>query len=461
MLESKEQLETLIKSGLTPECQRRTGEKLIIKEIEQVLDNLPQINGLLSLKLPTAAGLMTYLSSVQKALALYKAVVSASPNLESSWKLDVMHLLVYGSLPIWQKHYAMNSFEDILNQYLQEGGDPNIYINGLPLIYHLAKTQDIGLIRKLLSIDATNPNSLTPNHHTALFYLCAKGNANGVEELLSRGANAALMTNKSVTPLHAACNISDRKPENSVAIVDQLLEHHVNVNVTSSLGLTPLHCAVIKNSEKIIYRLLQRGAFTDFRDELGETPLFKAVSIPYEPLFMTVRLLCAGACPNLPNKQMITPLHRAVAIGRIEIAAVLLLAGAEPFPLDKIEDTALKQTYQQLLDKLPLFFEHCREVTKSELRSQRRQTSTRHSYPAANLRRLSAVVRENALECKALLWSRGVRRSAAKSCRQQQLESELLEIHFRFNRWQAASADKHHGVSHTVTREGRQTSPKV
>ncbi|CAI9113739.1 OLC1v1014405C1 [Oldenlandia corymbosa var. corymbosa] len=67
--------------------------------------------------------------------------------------------------------------------------------------------------------------------------------------------------------LHLACQTAD------VGMVELLLQHGANINVSDSRGRTPLHHAIIRGRTAIAKLLLNRGADLQAADKEGKTPL--------------------------------------------------------------------------------------------------------------------------------------------------------------------------------------------
>ncbi|CAM9523114.1 unnamed protein product, partial [Laminaria digitata] len=87
---------------------------------------------------------------------------------------------------------------------------------------------------------------------------------------------------------------------------------------------TALHCAAAGGHVRVV-ELLLGGAFLDWQDRIGTTPLYRAVYFGHDTISRT--LLKAGADPNLSDKNGTGPLHVAAYAGCGQMVADLLEAG--------------------------------------------------------------------------------------------------------------------------------------
>jgi ankyrin repeat protein len=201
---------------------------------------------------------------------------------------------------------------------------------------------------------------------TPLLFAAREGCLDCVKALLDHGANPDLPDPENVTPmLMAAINYN-------FDIVATLLDHHANPNKWDWRGRTPLYAVVDLNtiprggrpelpseddttSLELIDRLLAAGAFPNVQLKLlppyrmlkddrgadnvlaiGTTPLLRAAKAFDVPALQ--RLLAAGALPNLPNADGITP--------------VMLAAGLAATPIDTRGNYAVPDVQQRAIAAL-------------------------------------------------------------------------------------------------------------
>ena len=154
--------------------------------------------------------------------------------------------------------------------------------------------------------------------------------AGGIDAASSRG-DTALM------------GVSRRGDE---AIVDVLLAHHANVNVSDNRhGYTPLRLAGEYNHLSIVKKLIAQGANLDKLDVLGDSAVLRASLRGNKQIVQT--LLDAGADPNITGAGGMTPLMWAVFWNEKETAQALLAGGADASILNSSGVSALEWAAQR------------------------------------------------------------------------------------------------------------------
>ncbi len=242
----------------------------------------------------------------------------------------------------------------IARDLLEHGADPN------------ARTEDtIG------APDMVSPAGYEAPLKTPLFAAAAGGHPDVARVLLDRGAQPSAPGYWGETALHRAAM------QGETAVASLLIARGADVNAKTKTGETPLHWAVRGhggfhwsmpfgedanrekkvNSAAVVQLLLGAGASVDARDDKGWTPLHWAAT--YGHVDLARILVTAGADPNikvkdlqaiLPQRRLRhgyggpgqTPLHLAIGEGDSPaLVAYLLAHGANPDIKDADGRTAL------------------------------------------------------------------------------------------------------------------------
>lgn len=123
-------------------------------------------------------------------------------------------------------------------------------------------------------------------------------------------------------------------------IVDELLRHKPQLEVTDEDGSTALILAAGFSLVWIITKLIQAGAAVDGANpQTGETPLMRAAG--WGTVACLTTLLNKGAHPNAQNKYGGTALMNAAFNNQVDCARALLSSGASVDMIDKRGRTAL------------------------------------------------------------------------------------------------------------------------
>lgn len=191
---------------------------------------------------------------------------------------------------------------------------------------------------------------------TPLHEACENGRDKIVDLLLKYGANINLCNHDGESPLHLACK------RGYVSIVNYLLnttsKQQADINLKTSLGITPLYTASQYNQYGVVELLLKKGADLNLCRNDGENPLYIACENGHDrivkllldnkadinfkikgetPLYIALRkghvstlqlLQGKGADINFRQKDGESPLHEACENGHNEIVDLLLKCGA-------------------------------------------------------------------------------------------------------------------------------------
>ncbi|GGZ99261.1 hypothetical protein DC083_09160 [Ignatzschineria ureiclastica] len=139
---------------------------------------------------------------------------------------------------------------------------------------------------------------------------------------------------RSTTAYHIAIANDDKE---SVKLI--LSQNWVDPNVIAQDGFTPIHWALYTDHFEMMELLADNGVDINAYSLSQTTPLMDAVELRSEKGVHT--LLTLGADPLLEDQLGFTALHRASAMGELNIAKALLLAGSDPYQANKAGITAI------------------------------------------------------------------------------------------------------------------------
>lgn len=151
------------------------------------------------------------------------------------------------------------------------------------LFYWSVSCNRLAIVRLLLEYDATlaNEEYLEPSYKLPLVCAADNGSIMIVRELLKYGARVNEKERKCGQPtaliIAAQHNWENTdEGEDSLAVVNELLDHGANPNAQTQRGKTALMFAAENNAVAIVNTLLLHGARADIKDEMGETAVTKA-----------------------------------------------------------------------------------------------------------------------------------------------------------------------------------------
>ncbi|KAG8432569.1 hypothetical protein GDO86_016996 [Hymenochirus boettgeri] len=172
-----------------------------------------------------------------------------------------------------------------------------------------------------------DPNA-APGGRSPLHEACSGGFADCAQLLLEYGANPNQLSDDGMTPIHYCITFS------SLRCAELLLNHGANVNQCTEETLdTSLHLAARNGLLGHVKLYIRQGAAINAKNHEGETPLSAACGGKEgtEGALLEVCdfLLKAGADPEIPDQQDVTPLHHACRRAEHKLVELLLAAGVD------------------------------------------------------------------------------------------------------------------------------------
>ena len=183
------------------------------------------------------------------------------------------------------------------------------------------------LLGHCVGVDPRDSDGQTPLHLAAEL-----GSLEVIRILVERNADINAQDNQGRTPLHRALGYNDL----GFDVAKFLLEHGADAGVKDNDALsTPLHEVAYRGSVKIVQLLLEHGANVHARNNMGHTPLHRAVydlspDNSYEETCLRVIMLLLehGADIGALDNDHSTPLHVLSLYGNVKATQLLLEQGA-------------------------------------------------------------------------------------------------------------------------------------
>jgi uncharacterized protein len=189
------------------------------------------------------------------------------------------------------------------------------------------KAGDLAKVRAMLADDPVLSASRADNGETPVMAALYRGHQAIVEALVDAG-----------TPLDLFAAAALGFPE---IVEARLAENPAALNSLAYDGWTALHLAAFFGRLPVVTLLLQRGAdlFVRSANSIGNTPLHAAVA--GGRVESALALIEAGSDVNAPDGGGHTPLHIAAEAGYLPIVEALLRRNANPHAVDAEDRTPL------------------------------------------------------------------------------------------------------------------------
>jgi uncharacterized protein len=210
--------------------------------------------------------LQTAIFNGHYALAQQLLEKGASPNDGSLYiVMEMRNLATYSNRPNPADSERGVSHLDVARLLLDKGADPNaVYVKTIP------PRQAQGNINVVAGA-------------TPLYRAVRAIDLAGAQLLLERGANPSLAIKDGSTPMMAAAGLGaprggdeevteagDRN--DPIDVMKALIAKGANVNAANDAGMTPLHYAAQRGSDRIVEFLAGQGARFDLKNKQGRTP---------------------------------------------------------------------------------------------------------------------------------------------------------------------------------------------
>ncbi|KAK5629225.1 hypothetical protein RRF57_004940 [Xylaria bambusicola] len=164
--------------------------------------------------------------------------------------------------------------------------------------------RDIAIARLIYGREPSLVNTTDLAGKTALLMACEESNEQMVDFLLSHEADPNITSTKNKTPLQIAVEMRSSRSTrerhaNRLRIIALLLEHGAKSNPTDNLGNTPLYTAASNGDLEVVQLLLDPEYKTkvDLFGRHGQTPLAAAVQHKHEDIIK--ELVSSGATVTL------------------------------------------------------------------------------------------------------------------------------------------------------------------
>lgn len=236
--------------------------------------------------------------------------------------------VVIDGRPILYDAMVISKSPDVVRALLAGGANPNQEYKEAPLLAYAVASEDEETAEALLRAGASlmRKGEKTDDPPRPIIWdAVLRGRQGLVRLLLAHGSDPNAIIAEDITLLMAAAGAG------YLPLVEQLLAAGADPNSVKRNGDTPLTCAVWHGRTAVVERLLSAQVDPNRARIDGYSPLM-LVALRESPLAIAEALLAAGEDPNARRQHPGggTPLGLAIWHKRVELAKLLLEAGADP-----------------------------------------------------------------------------------------------------------------------------------
>ncbi|CAB0043447.1 unnamed protein product [Trichogramma brassicae] len=307
--------------------------------------------------------------------AFLKILFEVSDELGKSVDVDARDGSGRTALRLTLDFYGCTKATELL---LKRGADPSLAVEDGSTLLHVisrSNSDNINLVKVLfemsdkLEIDARDKRGDTP-----LVLALAHRQKRLASLLLTKGANPNLACNKGLTPLHLiGCYTDDGDNfiETFFVFWDKQ-QRTARVDVKDEMGGTPLLRAVKLGKKKVVRKLLERGANPNLANDDGVTPLHligkytdddDLLQMFFDNWTARVDVQDNVRSKSTPRTSWVIPLHLALDDRHYKVAELLLRRGVDINIANNDGSTPLHIIGRKKIkvDFVKLFFKICDE----------------------------------------------------------------------------------------------------
>ncbi|KAG4090815.1 ankyrin repeat-containing domain protein [Neocallimastix lanati (nom. inval.)] len=216
------------------------------------------------------------------------------------------------------------------------------------------------VVKNLILSNKAGSNDKDEQNCTALHWAAINNHLEIAKFLLIHGARVDEKGGDLLaTPLHWAAR------SGHLQMVTLLYRHHANPNIIDNQGYNALHLAIHGGYPMLALYLISLGMEVDALDPMERTPLMWAAYLG-NSLECARVLIRMGADVNLVDKTKFTALHWAITSRHMDIAKVIIEAGARydikdehgKTAFDWIENKGTKERYDKIVEDYKLSLEY-------------------------------------------------------------------------------------------------------